>query len=740
MSLGRVTVTAERTDSGWSVSVELPDARLRPTREIIRTDGFPTPRPGSALATAAGDATAVRETLERFVLRDPSGEDVPVLGKYLFDALLGEDWSEIVEAAGGDGIEIALRSDAHDHELNRLPWELIHGPDGFLVGDPGRAIGITRLVTGSTAELDELPAALRVLFVIGTGRQDRSIRPGREYLMLVQRLEAQGVSFSSRVLVQATRLSLEDELRRWDPAVVHFICHGQFNLETGEARLALTSEEDPRQPDLVDAKQLVEIMRAPGRPLPQVVVLNACHSGEARATVRQQAVPMAAQLVADGIPMVVGMSGQVADRACRLFTRRFYEALLQGESVVAATAEGRRSGFTGADARRTVDWAFPTLFLSEGASPDVRIRQADKDLVARLHRLADSYRTVRNPRVFCDRFEIVEDAYHQLLRVDLPGGKRVLGVRVAHSGVGGAQFGKTRLLEELAARAAAEGFVPCLVSVRAGDEAPTALPWLGIALFDAMLTTRGLLVTEGFQVTTTPASRILDVLETYVDPEDRPSAAGNEEDAFYRRLNWLREPSGPLAGAAVDRKHLAGAVRADLAKLRDEVRVFVPNANVLVLVDEAHALDTAAVDFVEMLDRNGLGVAGAPVPVVFAFSTPQESSYSTAVTALRDFLEARSWAEQVDLGPFADPLEDPVPYQQFMLYGTDRPLVVSSLADPEKVQSFYRVLGRRVNGVPSKLRWPNLEIEAVLESAREFGNCLEDADDEDVLAELRARP
>src|ERR1700760_573508 len=75
----------------------------------------------------------------------------------------------------------------------------------------------------------------------------------------------------------------------------------------------------------------------------------------------------AAALVSAGVPMVVGMSGEVADSACRLFTRRFYEALLQGESVAAATAEGRRAGLTGADPYHTVDWAFPSLLLSECA-------------------------------------------------------------------------------------------------------------------------------------------------------------------------------------------------------------------------------------------------------------------------------------------------------------------------------------------------------------------------------------
>ena len=44
----------------------------------------------------------------------------------------------------------------------------------------------------------------------------------------------------------------------------------------------------------------------------------------------------------------------------------------------------------------------------------------------------------------------------------------------------------------------------------------------------------------------------------------------------------------------------------------------------ILLFDEAHRLDTATGDLVEMLGPAGLGVSGPPVPAVLAFSRPDE--------------------------------------------------------------------------------------------------------------------
>ena len=56
--------------------------------------------------------------------------------------------------------------------------------------------------------------------------------------------------------------------------------------------------------------------------------------------------PLAVQLVAGGLPIVIAMTGRVSDVGCRLFTRRLGEMLLkEGDGLIAATAEARRASF-----------------------------------------------------------------------------------------------------------------------------------------------------------------------------------------------------------------------------------------------------------------------------------------------------------------------------------------------------------------------------------------------------------
>ena len=223
----------------------MPGLEPRPTREMSRLGEVPRPAPGSAFD--ADDAPArVGAALERIMLRAPEGQDVKEFGRYLFGALIEPDWAAMVQAAGDDGIELALAWDPEEALLHRLPWELMHGADGpeesqgFLAGSRDRPLAMSpNLVRGATAELDELPATLGALFVIGTDRSEAAIRPGREYLTLVQRLQTQGVSLRSRVLVAATRTSLQDELTRWRPTVLHFIGHGRLVASSSSSRSGL---------------------------------------------------------------------------------------------------------------------------------------------------------------------------------------------------------------------------------------------------------------------------------------------------------------------------------------------------------------------------------------------------------------------------------------------------------------------------------------------------------------------
>src|SRR5262249_21648893 len=139
---------------------------------------------------------------------------------------------------------------------------------------------------------------------------------------------------------------------------------------------------------------------APPDATPPVVVLNACHTAGTHLV--QESNSLAQELAERGVPLVVGMSGRVADRACRLFTRCFYEALLKGQDVALVTAEARRRAVRdgNVDACATADWTMPTLFTLE----NVRLRPDSEAMAEAVRRagVAKEYRTLTEPKVYCD--------------------------------------------------------------------------------------------------------------------------------------------------------------------------------------------------------------------------------------------------------------------------------------------------------------------------------------------------
>jgi hypothetical protein len=165
-----------------------------------------------------------------------------------------------------------------------------------------------------------------------------------------------------------------------------------------------------------------------------------------------------------GTPVAIGMTGRVADRACRLFTRRFFEALLNGEELHDATALARREGMLhGSDPERSVDWAMPALFMAEGATV-----KADAGAVQKMKERANRarfFRKITSPLVVCGRAECII-AFNAIVGksfdLNVP---RTLALRVPekYEGKYTPRYGKTRLLEELAGLAALSGHAPCFV-------------------------------------------------------------------------------------------------------------------------------------------------------------------------------------------------------------------------------------------------------------------------------------
>ena len=100
-----------------------------------------------------------------------------------------------------------------------------------------------------------------------------------------------------------------------------------------------------------------------------MVVLNTCESGQRQGGSLFEWSGLAAALLENGMPAVVGMQQKISDLAAHAFTRGFYTNLAFGGGLDEAVAMARRNimDLTPTDNGDHEDWGVPVLYLR---SPD----------------------------------------------------------------------------------------------------------------------------------------------------------------------------------------------------------------------------------------------------------------------------------------------------------------------------------------------------------------------------------
>jgi len=439
----------------------------------------------AALAAAVDQGRATTQELDRY-------------GALLFEAAFGRQaWALLVEAAaeqqrqqGTPGLpylELAVRGPATGvaAAVHGLRWEALNdgsravaaqgtaqgdsaGPDsdgneGNVAAGGDVSVGIVRLVpfdAGAPARaalamapdkvlIEHIP---RVLFAVGSSLTDPAVRPAAELMGIMQDLESDGGSIHPRILDSATLAALRAALGDFQPDVLHLIGHG---TRLGGEQVAIQLRPEPgasaQADQWVTADQLLGAF-GKARHTPRLVILSACQT--ASAADRVNAAPFAAQLVAGGIPVVIAMAGDIADTACRVFTRALTSAVGQGVPLGTAVLRGRRAAFYQRPGFWSTDWVLPTVFLAEPLPERARLVNADnaKTVRDRVHLLG-----LAQAPVFYGRREFI-DAMDRLLDGDDP-----LNVLLAYTPDQSRSFGSARLLRQLGARAVREGVLPLLL-------------------------------------------------------------------------------------------------------------------------------------------------------------------------------------------------------------------------------------------------------------------------------------
>ncbi len=741
----QVTVTCPALElTGPSrVMRRLPDAEggifpLAPAAELA---GPEEARPGCCLLyCCTEDAAVLTEGRRRIIDRnlDP-GIGTSKFGGYLFHALIGAAaWQWVRDTASAHRarcFELALSWANGDANLNRLNWEMMHDGKRFLAaGLPGVTVAITRLVAGTKGdrwEPRQVEFPPRVLFVVGTTLNDPTIRPAAEFLGLLRELRDSGRRIRARVLEKTRSDELERVIRIFRPDVVHFICHGDWDRVSGRGYLELTPD-DPNGDRARYADQLYAAMTIDGLP-PPLVVLSACRTGSAEAPApavlegAHELAPLATELVSLGVPLVLGMAGRVSDTACRLFTRQFGDALVRGESLVAATAEARRATVSqGRSADESVDWAFPALFAAEQVDPGFApVPAGAADSPTPEENWIQDYGLGRDP-VFCGRNDFFK-AYYGFFS---PSPRRVLAIFADGPGVG-----RTRLLLELATQMLRDGHIPIILASDEPDwQPPQSLQAFGDTLGRAIRHARRILA-----LGSAPESQLA------LLPGDR-SARSPGQPSLRRDIEAELGPDGELTAVA-----LRLAMQADLRRLVKDARkrhesVRRAEGRAVILLDLVEQYGNLMPEVLyKMLDGSGFGISEEPVPAVLALALGQP-----ATTIVKDTLEwahSRSWVTPLTLKPFDfDADEDLLAYSWILLNPppsvfTDRH-VLNDRASIDVVEMARGYMWDTFGGLPRRLANPT-DLYRFTMSSRKGKFVLpltSDEDDLKTLAQVRIDP
>lgn len=150
--------------------------------------------------------------------------------------------------------------------------------------------------------------------------------------------------------------------------VLHFIGHGHFCPESGEAQILWTTETNDKlwlnaqafaeQLAQIDHLRLVVLSSCSGTALPRVVDHNPYHA-------------IAPALIRRGLPAVIGMQFPITHHAAIDFSQGFYQSLAMGTALDVAATEARLA--LAGKANR--EWIVPTVFMQ---TEDGRIIDIEK--------------------------------------------------------------------------------------------------------------------------------------------------------------------------------------------------------------------------------------------------------------------------------------------------------------------------------------------------------------------------
>lgn len=282
------------------------------------------------------------------------------VGRLMRERLFSPDiWTLFISAKSDaknrsdGGLRIRLRIEPP--EIGMLPWEYCFDKNyDFLALD--RELPMVRYIDRPFIPDDVLaPRPARVLLASASPSDMDPVDAAREAEHISNELQplVESGELVIKHLNPATRENFQSELVRFRPHILHFIGHGEFDLDSDNGALILEGQDGKASP--LTSRQLARLLKNKET---RVIILNACKSA---AFQNNAFMGLAPALVRAEVPAVIAMQFAMPDDTAARFAREIYHYLAMGLPLDRAITEARIHLFTYGD--ENIFWAIPVLFM-----------------------------------------------------------------------------------------------------------------------------------------------------------------------------------------------------------------------------------------------------------------------------------------------------------------------------------------------------------------------------------------
>jgi CHAT domain len=313
-------------------------------------------------------------------LEDENGvvtnDELEQFGRELADALFVGDirahFANTRSSVGDKGLRVRIK--AHP-KIAYYPWELVNYEGTFL--STSAKFSLVRNVDVSSMGFNRvnLKRPLKILIIAANPHLDPRIGQrldiDREVTDIENSLrnEIDGGDISFESVLVGTLDNIWDRLRKKNYNVIHFICHGLFDRESGQGYLAL--EKPNGWMEKLEDRDIASILENQAQL--GLVVLNSCKG--AVASTSNALGGVALRIVQMGCPSVIAMRYSIRDTVGRFYAREFYKNLISMIPIDENLQAVRRRFLL--DARLDPrDFSAPVLFMN---GPDGKIFLTHED-------------------------------------------------------------------------------------------------------------------------------------------------------------------------------------------------------------------------------------------------------------------------------------------------------------------------------------------------------------------------